>query len=403
MKHLIRNDVKTLHFYTMNLSLAVRKILTELKLVSAERVMPWSTGKRQGEEVRPIFWARRPLSYISRTRSWGEFPNGRWGDSESPAYGELTDYYLAFKRKQKTDDRLKQWGTPQSFEDVAEVFRKFVKGKVTMLPWSDEAMSKESTQITDQLEWVNANGFLTINSQPRVNAAPSDDANVGWGGPGGYVFQKSYLEFFTSPELFKRLLKLFPDYPSLAYHAINRNGDEFTNCVGDSNTVTAVTWGVFPGREIIQPTVVDHNSFRAWKDEAFELWLTHWAKVYEKKRDEDEKHKRSGDVIRKINSTYYLVNIVDNDYTNSESDIFAIFKRLVVDDMNAKQLRAYVRKIDSELVKVKKKQFAAETGRSELARRLKRSEEECATLISENRKLKAQIEYRQAMRSRSYS
>ena len=125
--------------------------------------------------------------------------------------------------------------------------------------------------------------------------------------------------------------------------------------------------------------------------------------MYEKKRDEDEKHKRSGDVIRKINSTYYLVNIVDNDYTNSESDIFAIFKRLVVDDMNAKQLRAYVRKIDSELVKVKKKQFAAETGRSELARRLKRSEEECATLISENRKLKAQIEYRQAMRSRSYS
>ena len=33
-------------------------------------------------------------------------------------------------------------------------------------------------------------------------------------------------------------------------------------------------------------------------------------------------------------------------------------------------------------MKVKKKQFAAETGRSELARRLKRSEEECATLIS---------------------
>ncbi len=302
-----------------------------------------------------------------------------------------------------TIPRSEHTGTPQSFEDVAEVFRKFVKGKVTMLPWSDEAMSKESTQITDQLEWVNANGFLTINSQPRVNAAPSDDANVGWGGPGGYVFQKSYLEFFTSPELFKRLLKLFPDYPSLAYHAINRNGDEFTNCVGDSNTVTAVTWGVFPGREIIQPTVVDHNSFRAWKDEAFELWLTHWAKVYEKKRDEDEKHKRSGDVIRKINSTYYLVNIVDNDYTNSESDIFDIFKRLVVDDMNAKQLREYVRKIDSELVKVKKKQFAAENGRAELARRLKRSEEECATLISENRKLKAQIEYRQAMRSRSYS
>jgi methylenetetrahydrofolate reductase (NADPH) len=29
--------------------------------------------------------------------------------------------------------------------------------------------------------------------------------------------------------------------------------------------VNAVTWGVFPGREIVQPTVVDPTSFPAWK------------------------------------------------------------------------------------------------------------------------------------------
>lgn len=29
--------------------------------------------------------------------------------------------------------------------------------------------------------------------------------------------------------------------------------------------VNAVTWGVFPAREVIQPTVVDPQSFLVWK------------------------------------------------------------------------------------------------------------------------------------------
>lgn len=37
----------------------------------------------------------------------------------------------------------------------------------------------------------------------------------------------------------------------------------------EKDDVNAVTWGVFWGREIIQPTVVDHTSFMIWKDEAF--------------------------------------------------------------------------------------------------------------------------------------
>ena len=39
---------------------------------------------------------------------------------------------------------------------------------------------------------LNQAGYLTINSQPRVNGAPSNDATFGWGRPGGYVYQKAY-------------------------------------------------------------------------------------------------------------------------------------------------------------------------------------------------------------------
>lgn len=45
------------------------------------RPLPWAVSahpKRREEDVRPIFWASRPKSYIYRTQGWDEFPNGRW-------------------------------------------------------------------------------------------------------------------------------------------------------------------------------------------------------------------------------------------------------------------------------------------------------------------------------------
>ena len=38
-------------------------------------------NNRGDEDVRPINWANRPKSYIKRTVTWDEFPNGRWGKS----------------------------------------------------------------------------------------------------------------------------------------------------------------------------------------------------------------------------------------------------------------------------------------------------------------------------------
>ncbi len=37
---------------------------------------------------------------------------------------------------------------------------------------------------------MNELGYLTINSQPAVDGAPSDDPTYGWGPKNGYVYQK---------------------------------------------------------------------------------------------------------------------------------------------------------------------------------------------------------------------
>lgn len=48
-----------------------------------------------------------------------------------------------------------------------------------------EDLHKESDVIRQNLVALNKAGYLTINSQPRVNGVPSTDAQHGWGGPGG--------------------------------------------------------------------------------------------------------------------------------------------------------------------------------------------------------------------------
>ena len=72
----------------------------------------------------------------------------------------------------------------------------------------------------------------------------------------------------------------------------------------------ALCGGVFGAREIIQPTVVDLQSFLVWKDEAFALWKSQWAQLY-------APDSVSSQLISKVHDTYWLVNIVDNDFVNS--------------------------------------------------------------------------------------
>lgn len=75
---------------------------------------------------------------------------------------------------------------------------------------------------------------------------------------------QSYLEFFTSPQYMAILVEVLQNYPSVSYHIVNKLGTENLSDT-DSTQPIAVTWGVFPGKEIVQPTVVDPVSFNIWK------------------------------------------------------------------------------------------------------------------------------------------
>ncbi|KAI8617737.1 methylenetetrahydrofolate reductase-domain-containing protein [Chytriomyces sp. MP71] len=321
---------KGFHFYTMNLEKSVRLILEGLKFVAPLEVakpLPWNPSlahNRKHETVRPIFWRNRNRSYVLRTESWDEFPNGRWGDSRSPAYGDVDFRGAPLKFSpaipSQAEEALKVWGEPVKVDDIHKLFVDFCRGNLVGLPWSDK-LSVESSCIRDQLAGMNSKGFLTINSQPAVDGRMSIDATFGWGPKGGFVYQKAYVEFFVAPEALEALLNKMDLDTFVSYYAVNRKGDLRTNVV--SSGPNAVTWGVFPGQEIVQPTIVERESFMAWKDEAFGLWKE-WARVYPSKS-------ASASLIEGIADNWFLVNVVHNHF-KSGSAIFELFETSSIEE-----------------------------------------------------------------------
>lgn len=319
-----------IHFYTLNLENSVMGIIDQLNLIprtESIRSLPWrpaTVDKRRQEKVRPIFWANRPKSYLDRTSTWDDYPNGRWCDHSSPAYGDLGDYHLlgggGWSSANERKDAASQYGEIKGFEDVVDVFTRFQKGDLKRLPWSEtEELATETAVISAPLVWLNRNGILTINSQPRVNAAPSNDVTVGWGSTGGYVYQKAYIEFFAEASDVEALLKASSQFPSLTIYAAKADSDELqTNA--KVQTTCAVTWGVFPDREVVQPTIVDPQSFVVWKNEAFSVWVKVWGDLY-------EEGSCSRSVLQELKDRLCLVNVVDNDYVGG--DIFGIFKYIL--------------------------------------------------------------------------
>lgn len=131
---------------------------------------------------------------------------------------------------------------------------------------------------------------------------------------------QAYLEFFTSPENFSTLQEVLKHHPSISFHAVDRSGKSTSSY--NKPSTTAVTWGVFPGREIIQPTVVDSESFLVWKDEAFALWTTQWISLYKAGSQSVQVKRMSHDgtddeqILEQVRDTFYLVNIVDNNFVD---------------------------------------------------------------------------------------
>lgn len=102
-------------------------------------------------------------------------------------------------------------------------------------------------------------------------------------------------------------------------------GDCRTNVPEDGRN--AVTWGIFPGQEVVQTTIIERESFLAWKvlflfcllyhvlrvycqDDAFSIW-SEWASFY---RPESEERK----LLEGIRDNRWLVSIVHHDYKDSE-------------------------------------------------------------------------------------
>lgn len=151
----------------MNLERSVIEIIKGLGIIDTQRDLPWKKpSNRVTEDVRPIFWAIKPKSYIARTKEWDEFPNGRWGVSRSPAFGEPEYYNEMSKKIPISKEELRQmWGdSVTSYSSVIDVFVNFLSGKIRKYPFSEGSIQPETTTIMEPLINMNRHKLLTINS-----------------------------------------------------------------------------------------------------------------------------------------------------------------------------------------------------------------------------------------------
>lgn len=278
-------------------------------------LVPAST-RRSIEGVRPIFWQHRTKAYLARTQNWPDFPAHKW--NVGGVFDALTDaallhrHTLSDARKSKAKE---SWGEAlSSVQDVQSAFERYYKGTTSILPWHD-AEKKSSGPHDSELASLASSGHLVINSQPSVNGVHSGDVTYGWGPAGGYVYAKGYVEAFVSPQTWQTLQAKLKATPSLTWVAATATGPVYTDL--EQGSAVAVAWGVFPGKEIIQPLVVDPFSFAAWRDEAFSLWTVEWASLY-------EEGSASKALLKDIASTWYLVGIVENDYVSG--DVLKVLK-----------------------------------------------------------------------------
>ena len=71
-----------------------------------------------------------------------------------------------------------------------------------------------------------------------------------------------------------------------------------------------VTWGVFAGREIITPTIIEPDSFRAFSSEAYAIW-SELRRVYPRGSEEER-------FLRDVRADRVLVNCVGQRYVGED-------------------------------------------------------------------------------------
>ncbi|KIX09664.1 methylenetetrahydrofolate reductase [Rhinocladiella mackenziei CBS 650.93] len=273
---------------------------------------------------------------LGREATWDDFPNGRWGPSNSPAFGEIDGYGPTLKVGSITARKL--WGHPKSTRDVTELFRRHVIGELEAVPWSDEvdvdgasgggdgALRAETEVIRRELlALIEKKGYWTLASQPAVDGVKSEDDTFGWGPPGeGFVFQKAFVEFFCPRQEWENHLKpllIKFDSEHVGWMKTDANSVfESSEAVVQKestdkptskhtpgvSTVNAVTWGVFRGKEIITPTIIESESFRAWGEEAYSIW-SEWKRCFPRGSEEEQ-------FLECMRLDSVLVNVVGQNY-----------------------------------------------------------------------------------------
>lgn len=161
--------------------------------------------------------------------TWDEFPNGRFGDPTSPAYGvgsgdqwdggagglgvsvssrlTRTWSYLMDKNLMQRPEAIAQWGTPTTGAELTAIFVRHLKSdpRTPSTPFSPDPLLSETALVLPHLLKMAERGYWTVGSQPAADCVPSTDDILGWGPPGGYVFQKPFVEFFCDEETMNRL------------------------------------------------------------------------------------------------------------------------------------------------------------------------------------------------------
>ena len=77
----------------------------------------------------------------------------------------------------------------------------------------------------------------------------------------------------------------------------------------NASAVSAVSWGAFPGSEIVQPYVADLASFKSWAQEAFALWTAEFGAAFEEVPA----------VLKEIQSSWVLVSVLSHDFISSDA------------------------------------------------------------------------------------
>ncbi|KAK1761029.1 methylenetetrahydrofolate reductase [Echria macrotheca] len=260
---------------------------------------------------------------LGREATWDDFPNGRWGDARSPAYGQIDGYGVSLHVTVAQAQQL--WGTPRTAEDINAIFIRHLSGELSAIPWSEEGFNAETDAIKEPLLKLNSKGWWSLASQPAVNGLRSSDPTFGWGPQNGFVFQKAFVEFFIPSKdwaVLREKLQQPEVRERICFFAANAAGDfvssdtEGPSAEDDKQmlreaSTNAVTWGVFPGKEIVTPTIIEEVSFRAWSEEAFGIW-GEWAKVYGK-GSESEK------LLESVRADSWLVNIIHHDFVERDA------------------------------------------------------------------------------------